>query len=160
MKKPPQFKLKNIKRAQQIISGLPEKEDSCSREEAAEQLAEYFRRAFKKGYSPKEVAISLRKSGIIMPEILIARYQENNDEPENTTISAPPEKEECPKKNGEAQEKEEMPGGKSEKPVQENQSSTPEKITPPLDDLMAPVKKPPARHGGFEIRPDTPIGEL
>ena len=65
MKKPPQFKLKNIKRAQQIISGLPEKEDSCSREEAAEQLAEYFRRAFKKGYSPKEVAISLRKSGII-----------------------------------------------------------------------------------------------
>ena len=77
MKKPPQFKLKNIKRAQQIISGLPEKEDSCSREEAAEQLAEYFRRAFKKGYSPKEVAISLRKSGIIMPEILIARYQEN-----------------------------------------------------------------------------------
>ena len=83
MRKSPQFKLKHMKTAIRIISGLPEKDDRCSREEAAEQLAEHFKRAFRKGYTPREVSASLRKEGIIMAEQLIARYQEPDDDAEN-----------------------------------------------------------------------------
>lgn len=101
----------------------------------------------------------MRDEGIIMPESLIARYQDD-DEPKKIRKSTQPKTEEPAKNKEEAQVREEMPVGNSEKPVVEKQSPSPEKIVPPLDDLLAPVKKPPARSGGFEIRPDTPKGEL
>ncbi len=160
MKKTPQFKLKNIKRAQQIISALPEKEDKCTREEAAEQLAEFFKRGFRKGYTPKELSRFLREEGIIMPENLIARYQEDDDEPKNLKVYAPLQKEEASENCELSQSKEETPASNSKVQVEKKQSSFAEKTIPPLDDLIAPVKKPAIRHGGFEIRPDTPIGEL
>ena len=160
MKKTPQFKLKNIKRAQQIISALPQKEDKCTREEAAEQLAEYFKRGFKKGYTPKELSRCLREEGIIMPENLIARYQEDDEEPKNLKGAAPLPQEKTPENCEPAQAKEETPASNSKVQVEKKQSSGAEKTIPPLDDLIAPVKKPAIRHGGFEISPDTPIGEL
>lgn len=160
MKKPPQFKLKNIKRAQQIISALPEKEDKCTREEAAEQLMEFFKRGFRKGYTPKELSRFLREEGIIMPENLIARYQENDDEPKNLQDSPPRPKIENPKISEPVQADKKEPGTNLKIQTEKFQSSGSEKTIPDLDDLIAPVKKPVIRHGGFEIRPDTPIGEL
>lgn len=160
MRKSPQFKLKHMKTAIRIISGLPEKDDRCSREEAAEQLAEHFKRAFRKGYTPREVSASLRKEGIIMAEQLIARYQEPDDDAENKRDPAGGGKKDSQKKSGTGQTNKETLSGNQATSFQENQPSRPENIAEPPDDLTAPTRKSTVRHGSFEIRPDTPIGEL
>ena len=62
--------------AQKILRELPVKDTRCSREEAAAFLEKDFKRAFRKGYTPTELCAFLKKAGIIIPERLVARYQE------------------------------------------------------------------------------------
>ena len=52
------------------------KDTRCSREEAAAFLEKDLKRAFRKGYTPKDLCVLLKKASIIIPERLIARYQE------------------------------------------------------------------------------------
>ncbi|MBD5557440.1 MAG: hypothetical protein HDQ92_02400 [Desulfovibrio sp.] len=52
------------------------KDTRCSREEAAAFLEKDLKRAFRKGYTTKELCALLKKAGIIIPERLVARYQE------------------------------------------------------------------------------------
>ncbi len=58
------------------------KDIRCSPEEAAAFLEKDFKRAFRKGYTPKELCALLKKAGIVIPERLVARYQEPLEEPE------------------------------------------------------------------------------
>ena len=69
-----------LRTAQKILKELPVKDTRCSREEAAAFLEKDLKRAFRKGYTPKELCALLKKAGIIIPERLIARYQEPADE--------------------------------------------------------------------------------
>lgn len=63
--------------AQRLLRELPAKDTRCSPEEAAAFLEKDFKRAFRKGYTPKELCVLLKKARIIIPEHLIAYYQES-----------------------------------------------------------------------------------
>ena len=65
-----------LRTARRLLRELPVKDTRCSREEAAAFLEKDLKRAFRKGYTPKELCALLKKAGIIIPERLIARYQE------------------------------------------------------------------------------------
>ena len=65
-----------LRTAQKILRELPVKDTRCSSEEAAAFLEKDLKRAFRKGYTPKELCALLKKVGIIIPERLIARYHE------------------------------------------------------------------------------------
>ena len=65
-----------LRTARAILSELPVKDNRCSREQAAAFLEKDLKRAFRKGYNPKELCALFKKSGIIIPERLVARYQE------------------------------------------------------------------------------------
>ena len=75
MRKSQQVWPHQIKLAQKIITALPEKDDRVSKEKAAEMLAEYFRRGFRKGYTARELSAFLREEGIVIGEQYIAPYQ-------------------------------------------------------------------------------------
>ena len=66
-----------LRAAQKILKELPVKDTRFSREEAAAFLEKDLKRAFRKGYTPKELCALFKKAGIIIPERLIARYQES-----------------------------------------------------------------------------------
>ena len=65
-----------LRTAQKILRELPVQDTRCSSEEAAAFLEKDLKRAFRKGYTPKELCALLKKVGIIIPERLIARYHE------------------------------------------------------------------------------------
>ena len=60
-----------LRTAQKILRELPVKDTRCSSEEAAAFLEKDLKRAFRKGYTPKELCALLKKVGIIIPERLI-----------------------------------------------------------------------------------------
>lgn len=63
-----------IARAQKLLQDLPEKDDRKTREEAAELLEKDFRKAFKKGYGPKEITTMLKNAGIVIPAYLVKNF--------------------------------------------------------------------------------------
>ena len=55
MKKGGTIRPEQIRQAQRLLNELPVKDDKKTREEAAGILEKDFRKAFKKGYTPKEL---------------------------------------------------------------------------------------------------------
>ena len=161
MRKSQQVWPHQIKLAQKIISALPEKDDRVSKEKAAEMLAEYFRRGFRKGYTARELSAFLREEGIVIGEQYIAPYQTDCMTASARKRTSRAKKEVAPEKNSSA-------GGNETTPLPSTSVSQPkaqEKSKNDLsnedfDDWAAPVSKSSVRHGTFAIKPDTPIGEL
>ena len=58
-----------------------------TREEAAGILEKDFRKAFKKGYTPKKLSMMLKNADIIIPEYLTEKFLKKEDE------ASPPQKE-------------------------------------------------------------------
>lgn len=75
-----------LARAQKLLSDLPEKDERKTREEAAEFLEKDFRKALKKGYTPKELSMMLKNAGIIIPACLVEKFLK----PENEEVSPKP----------------------------------------------------------------------
>lgn len=63
-----------LTRARKLLHDLPKREDGKTRPEAAEFLESDFRKALKKGYSPKELSLLLKNEGIIIPAYLIQKF--------------------------------------------------------------------------------------
>ena len=138
-----------LRTAQKILRELPVKDTRCSREEAAAFLEKDLKRAFRKGYTPKELCALLKKAGIIIPERLIARYQEPIEEDEeNRDLEAGKQRYRDERSSiVPPQKMEDAKMAKDTTPSSENEA----KPTPKLE---------PVRYGTFTIVPDTPIGEL
>lgn len=72
-----------LRKARKLLQNLPERENGKTRPEAAEFLENDFRKAFKKGYSPKELSLLLKNAEIIIPAYLIQKFL-------SKTADAPP----------------------------------------------------------------------
>ena len=148
-----------IKTAQRIISELPEKNDSCTREEAAELLANDFKRAFKKGYTPKEICALFKNHGIVMAEYLVARYQISEEEDSPDAPQPRPRK-----KNGlETSQQGQAPENKSQAVQNTRQINADAPRTQVKDAGTGSANVADSQSvlpGKFAIIPDTPIGEL
>ena len=161
MRKSQQVWPHQIKLAQKIISALPEKDDRVSKEKAAELLAEYFRRGFRKGYTAKELSAFLREEGIVIGEQYIAPYQTDCMTASARKRTRRTKKEDAPEKNS-------SDSGDETKPLTSTNGNQPEVQTKSkndlseedFDDWASPVNKSSVRYGTFEIKPDTPIGDL
>ena len=138
-----------LRTAQKILRELTVKDTRCSREEAAAFLEKDFKRAFRKGYTPKELCALMKKAGLIIPEHLIVQSQEPVG------------------KLGVNKDRE---SGKQGSRAERNSIVTSQKngndevakdLTPSGEVQGAPMTKPvPERYGTFPIIPDSPIGEL
>lgn len=135
--------------AKRVLRELPVKDTRCSREEAAKFLEKDLKRAFRKGYTPKEVCALLKKAGIIISEGLLARYQEPQvEEMKNRKVVA--------EKQGSREE-----GNSTAPPLKTEDAEAAKDATTPKKMEAKPKPKPePARYGTFTIIPDTPLGEL
>ena len=80
MKKGGTIRSEQIRQAQKLLNGLPVKDDKKTREEAAGILEKDFRKAFKKGYTPKELSTMLKNAGIIIPAYLMEKFLKAEDE--------------------------------------------------------------------------------
>lgn len=70
-----------IRQARKLLNELPAKDDRKTREEAVGILEKDFRKAFKKGYTPKELSLILKNAGIIIPAYLTEKFlKEENTE--------------------------------------------------------------------------------
>ena len=138
-----------LRTAQRILRELPVKDTRCSREEAAAFLEKDLKRAFRKGYTPKELCALLKKAGIIIPESLIASYQVPGvQEVENREVKSE-------KQGARAERHSTLPPQNTEYAEAAKDATTPKEIE------ARPKPKPEsARYGTFTIIPDTPIGEL
>lgn len=74
MKKGGTIRPEQIRQAQRLLNDLPVKNDKKTRKEAAEILEKDFRKAFKKGYTPKELSMLLKNAGIIIPAYLTKKF--------------------------------------------------------------------------------------
>lgn len=70
---------------------MPKREDGKTRPEAAQFLESDFRKALKKGYSPKELSLLLKNEGIIIPAYLIQKFLS-----ETADASPTPKREKAP----------------------------------------------------------------
>lgn len=161
MAKAGKIRPKQIKKAQRIISSLPVKDEGCSREEAAALLEKDLKRAFKKGYSPKEICALFKKEGIIIARHVIEKYQ---DEEEDTQLKIDSPAEIALKEEGiSLKGSEEMASGNSAIPPPESQMPQ-SSIQKSTDDPKMPEQSHSdeiyLKPGTFPIMPDTPIGEL
>ena len=77
------IRAEQLTRAKKLLHDLPKREDGKTRPEAAQFLESDFRKAFKKGYSPKELSLLLKNEGIIIPAYLIQKFL-------SETADAPP----------------------------------------------------------------------
>lgn len=68
------IRLEQLRIARKLLQDLPKREEGKTRPEAAEFLETDFRKAFKKGYSPKELSLLLKNAGIIIPAYLIQKF--------------------------------------------------------------------------------------
>lgn len=135
--------------AQRLLRDLPMKDNRCSRQEAAAFLEKDFKRAFRKGYTPKELCALLKKAGIIISERLIARYQEPGvQEVKNREVASE-------KRGSSAEGNRSLPARQTE-----NIKAVKNITTPGGLEAKPKPKSEPARYGTFTITPDTPIGEL
>lgn len=149
-----------IQKAQKLLTGLPEKE-CCSREKAVDLLAKDLRKAFQKGYTPKEICALLRKDGIILGEQLVTRFMEHEaGEKEIADGMLPQRREQADMTQDVAPS-----GGDYEK---QNQKSNGANLTEKKQDCEVDenanhdltITKEQVLHSRFEIIPDTPLGEL
>ena len=92
------IRAEQLTRARKLLHELPQKEDRKTRPEAAKFLEDDFRKALRKGYSPKELSLLLRNAGIMIPAYLIQNcLPETTDAPgktpvqkrENASVKAP-----------------------------------------------------------------------
>lgn len=74
MKKGGTIRPEQIRQAQRLLNDLPVKNDKKTRKETAEILEKDFRKAFKKGYTPKELSMLLKNAGIIIPAYLTKKF--------------------------------------------------------------------------------------
>ena len=81
-----------IERARRLLNDLPEKNNSKTREEAAELLEKDFRKVLKRGYTPKELSLMLKNVGIIIPAYLVEKFlkPENADPRPKAAVKPPP----------------------------------------------------------------------
>lgn len=70
-----------IERARTLLQELPEKDDRKTREEAAGLLEKDFRKALKKGYTPKELSAMLKNANIAIPAYLVKNFLTPEREP-------------------------------------------------------------------------------
>ena len=82
------LRLEQIEKARRLLNDLPEKDDGKTREEAAEFLEKDFRKALKRGYTPKELSVMLKNAGIIIPAYLVEKFLK--PENENPRPKTPP----------------------------------------------------------------------
>lgn len=156
----PTIRQRQIKLAQNLMSELPEKNIKCTKEEAAEIMAADFKRAFKKGYTPKEIAALLRKQGIIIAAHLIGRYfEEDIVTTKKRKVSSEQTGPSGQKEDAPAVEEKEAAVGTEPTSVQEQSPEAPI-AQATKENSATSVAGHHARHGKFEIIPDTPIGEL
>lgn len=151
-----------IKKAQRLISDLPVKDESCSREEAAALLEKDLKRAFKKGYSPKEICALFKKEGIIIARHLVEKYldEEDGQDKEARTVlpdsKAPSAEKSFLDSEKDANFSSAFDGGEADKSDHTfnafNQEAATQSSNLHDDAYLAP--------GAFRIVPDTPIGEL
>ena len=74
MAKGAKIRPEQLTRAKRLLQNLPEKDDSKTRPEAARLLEKDFKKAFQKGYSPKEIAALLKNAGILIPAYLLKNF--------------------------------------------------------------------------------------
>ena len=103
MKKGGTIRPEQIRQAQKLLNELPVKDDKKTREEAAGILEKDFRKAFKKGYTPKELSMMLKNAGIIIPAYLTEKFLKEEDEALQPKLSV--------KTNRKNKEKNELPTG-------------------------------------------------
>lgn len=63
-----------ISLARKLLNELPVRDNRKTREEAVGILEKDFRKAFKKGYTPKELSMVLKNAGIIIPACLTEKF--------------------------------------------------------------------------------------
>ena len=63
-----------ISLARKLLNELPARDNRKTREEAVGILEKDFRKAFKKGYTPKELSMVLKNAGIIIPACLTEKF--------------------------------------------------------------------------------------
>lgn len=147
MSKVGKIRPQQLKTARKILSQLPVKDEHCSREEAAALLEKDFKRAFKKGYTPKELCALFKKEGIIIPAPLVARYMETEDEDEK-------------KENNVEEKTDSNTADKGIAAHEKTASSVTQNSEADSEETALTKSQSPVRHGKFKITPDTPIGEL
>lgn len=74
MAKNARIRPEQITRAQKLLQDLPEKDDRKTRTEAAKLLEKDFKKAFQKGYSPKEIASLLKNAGVLIPAYIVKEF--------------------------------------------------------------------------------------
>ena len=74
MAKAGKLRPEQLARAQTLLSDLPEKDERKTREEGAEFLEKDFRKALRKGYTPKELSAILKNESIIIPAYLVEKF--------------------------------------------------------------------------------------
>ena len=103
MAKAGKLRPEQLARAQTLLSDLPEKDKRKTREEGAEFLEKDFRKALRKGYTPKEISAMLKNAGIIIPAYLVEKFlkpETENSPPKPAPNQAPkpaPEKKAAPR---------------------------------------------------------------
>lgn len=152
---------KQIRTARKLISSLPEKDDGCSREEAAALLEKDFKKAFKKGYTPKEICALFKQQGIIIAKHLVEKYQIDEDSDQENININPDKSEENIQINNEAKISE------TQNQEEKNSNTLPEqkpKTFLEFDNVHKKQsnesQKSSTGYSSFKIIPDTPIGEL
>ena len=90
-----------IEKAQKLLQDLPEKDERKTRDEAAGLLEKDFRKALRKGYTPKELSAMLKNAGVIIPAYLVQKYLM----PENENLRPKPAPKPVPKPAPEKQAK-------------------------------------------------------
>ena len=99
MAKAGKLRPEQLVRAQTLLSDLPEKDKRKTREEGAEFLEKDFRKALRKGYTPKELSAILKNEGIIIPAYLVEKFlkpENGNPRPKPAPNSASKKKAETP----------------------------------------------------------------
>ena len=97
MAKTGKLRPEQLARAQRLLSDLPEKDKRKTREEGAEFLEKDFRKALRKGYTPKEISAMLKNEGIIIPAYLVEKFMK----PENGNPRPRPASKPAPEKKAE-----------------------------------------------------------
>ena len=161
MAKAGKIRPKQIKKAQRLISSLPVKDEGCSREEAAALLEKDLKRAFKKGYSPKEICALFKKEGIIIARHVIEKYQDEDEDSQLKTSS--PEKI-TPNDIGTPLKGSDGTVSNSFVPSHPETQMPQSSVQKSMDEQKIPGQvhsdETYLKPGTFPIMPDTPIGEL
>lgn len=90
-----------IQKAQKLLQDLPEKDERKTRQEAAGFLERDFRKALKRGYTPKELSAMLKNAGIIIPAYLVENFLKPETENPRSKSNPKPRQKPAPEKKTE-----------------------------------------------------------